>query len=231
MVGLTLVVAAFAVTLLLTAFSGSDTTRVSVTQPAPATRLVPSGPPAPQVVAVQGNLRLQLPVSQQALTAIGYHSATGGALRLDPLGRRVNETFLSRVARKLFGGGTSGLRWYQLSGKGTDVLVVGAAPGTDVYSPVDGTVVGITDHVINGRVFGVRVDVQPSTAPSLVVSLTNVRPDPALTVGSSVAALVSKLGTIVDVSRVERQSLARFTQDAGNHVSVEVHPTATLAIP
>jgi hypothetical protein len=229
-VGLTLVAAAFGVTLLLTAFSGSDTVPVSTTQPAPATRLVPAGPPAPQVVAVQGNLRLQLPVSQQAVTAIGYHAGTGGALQLNPLGRRVNEGFLSRLARKVVGGGTSGLRWYQLSGGGTDVLVVGAAPGTDVYSPVDGTVVGITEHVINGKVFGVRVDVQPSTAPSLVVSLTNVRPDPALTVGSSVAALASKLGTIVDVSRVERQSLARFTQDAGNHVSVEVHPTATLSI-
>jgi hypothetical protein len=230
LIGLTLVGVAFGATLLLTAFSGSDTVPVSTTQPAPATRLVPAGPPAPQVVAVEGNLRLQLPVSQQAVTAIGYHEGNSGALQLDPLGRRMNEGFLARVARKLFGGGASGLRWYQLSGGRTDVLVVGAAPGTDVYSPVDGTVVGITEHVINGKVFGVRVDVQPSSAPSLVVSLTNVRPDPALTVGSSVAALVSKLGPVVDVSRVERQSLARFTQDAGNHVSVEVHPTATLAI-
>jgi hypothetical protein len=230
-VGLTLVGAAFAVTLLLTAFSGSDTVPVSVTQPAPAARLVPAGRPDPQVVAVQGTLRLQLPVAQQALTAVGYHPGTDGALALDPLGRRANEGLLARIARKLVGGGGTGLGWYQLSGRGTDVLVVGAAPGTDAYSPVDGKVVGITEQVINGDVFGARIDVQPSNAPSLVVSLTNLRPDPALTVGSSVAAAVSKLGTIVDVSRVERQSLARFTQDAGNHVSVEVHPTATLAIP
>ncbi len=224
---LTLVAAAFGATFLLTAFSGSDTVAVSVTQPAPAARLLPAGPPAPQVVAVQATLRLQLPVSQQAVTAIGYHE-DDGALALDPLGRRANERFLARLARKLFGGGADGLRWYQLSGSATDVLDVGAAPGTDVYSPVDGTVVGITDHVLNGRAYGVRIDVQPATAPSVVVSLTNLRADPALTVGSSVAAARSKLGTIVDLSRVERQSLARYTQDAGNHVSVEVHPTATL---
>jgi hypothetical protein len=228
--GLTVFGAIFAATLLLTAFAGNDTVTVSVTEPAPATRLVPSGPPSPQVVAVQGTLRLQLPVSQQALTALGYHEGSAGALALRPLGERVNHGFLSRIARRLFGGGANELRWYQLSGSATQVLNVGAAPGTDVYSPVDGTVVGISDHVLNGRKYGVRVDVQPSSAPSLVVSLSNLRPDPALTVGSSIAAGTSKIGTILDLSRVERQSLARYTQDSGNHVAVEVHAAATLAI-
>ena len=228
--GLTVVAAILTATLTLTAFSGNGTVQVAVTQPAPATRLLPSGPPSPQVVAVQGSLRLQLPVAQDALTALGYHEGTDGALGLKPIGSRVNHGFLSRLARKLFGGDAGSLRWYQLSGSSTQVLNVGAAPGTDVYSPVDGTVVGITENVLNGRVYGVRVDVQPSSAPSLVVSLSNIRPDPALTVGSSVAAATSKIGTILDLSRVVRQSLARYTQDAGNHVAVSVHAAATLAI-
>jgi hypothetical protein len=46
-----------------------------------------------------------------------------------------------------------------------------------------------------------------------------------------VAAARSKIGTVLDFSGVERQALARYTQDAGNHVSVEVHPAATLALP
>ena len=50
------------------------------------------------------------------------------------------------------------------------------------------------------------------------------------TVGAAVTASSSKVGTVMDFSRVERQSLARYTQDAGNHVSVEVHPAATLSI-
>lgn len=228
---LTVVGSILAATFFLTAFAGGDTVPVSVTTPAPAQRLVPAGPPSPQVVAVQGALRLQLPISQESLTALGYHSGTDGALTLAPLGRRVNQGLLSRLARRIVGGDTSGLRWYQLSGSSTDVLSVGAAPGTDVYAPVDGTVVGITERVINGRAFGVRVDLQPSTAPSLVVSLGNLRADPALTVGSSVTSATSKIGTVLDLSRVERQSLARYTQDAGTHVSLEVHAAATLAIP
>ena len=81
------------------------------------------------------------------------------------------------------------------------------------------------------RSFGARIDVQPTNEPALVVRLTHLRPDPALTVGSSVAAAISKIGTIIDFSTVERQALARYTQDAGNHVSIELHRPATLAIP
>ena len=40
----------------------------------------------------------------------------------------------------------------------------------------------------------------------------------------------SKLGSVVDFSRAERQALARYTNDSGNHVVVEVHPSATLAV-
>ena len=203
------------------------------TQPAPAIRLLPAGPPAPLVVARQGSLRLQLPIEQSRVTAIGYHASSDGALELEPLGRRGNDGLFSRLARRVFGGGEGTLVWYQLAGgdgPATSTLDVGAAPGTDVYSPVDGMVVGITEYVINGRKHGVRIDIRPTSAPSVVVSLTHLRPDPALTIGKSVAAGSSRLGTLLDFSRVERQALARYTQDAGNHVAIEVHPAATLAL-
>ena len=107
------------------------------------------------------------------MTAIGYHAAGDGALALDPVGRQANEGLLSRVARRLFGGGSEGLRYYQLGGAegpSTAALDVGAAPGTDVYSPVDGTIVGITTSMLRGKVFGARIDVQPANEPALVVS-------------------------------------------------------------
>ena len=210
------------ITLLLTAFgSGSPSTQVTST-PAPADRLLPSGPPRPQVVALRGSLRLQLPIDQSRVTA------------LDPIGRQANEGLVSRVARRLFGGNEGGLTYYTLggeSGADTSALDVGAPPGTDVYSPVDGTIVGITPYVVSEQELGKQIDIQPAAAPSYVVTLTHLRPDPALTVGSMVAAARSKIGTVLDFSRVERQALARYTQDAGNHVSVEVHPAATLALP
>ena len=55
-------------------------------------------------------------------------------------------------------------------------------------------------------------------------------------VDSDVRVLQARVGrhplvTLLDFSAVEQQSLARFTQDAGNHVSLEIHPAATLALP
>ena len=108
---------------------------------------------------------------------------------------------------------------------------MGAPSGTDVYAPVDGTVVGIASVVLNGRTYGQRIDIQPTVAPSLVVSLSQIAVDPSLVVGASVTASGSKLGRVLDFSKVERQALARYTNDAGNHVLLEVHTAATLQVP
>ena len=118
----------------------------------------------------------------------------------------------------------------QLPSVTTSALHVGAPAGTDVYSPVDGTVVAIADVKLSGRTFGSRIDIQPTGAPSLVVSITHVRVDPALVVGAPVTAAGSKLGSVVDFSHAERQALARYTNDSGNHVVVEVHTAATLSL-
>ena len=223
-----------AVTLALTAFgTGPSQPVAAVVATAPA-RLLPPGPPAPQVVALRGPLRIQLPVAQSRVTAVGYHGAGDGALPLQPVGRLGNPGLLGRLAERVLGRERGTPVYYQLSGgegPATSALDVGAAPGTDVFSPVYGIVVGITDFVLNGKRYGVRLDLHPARAPSLVVSLTRLRLDPALTVGSSVIAGRSKVGTLLDLSRVERQALARYTQDAGNHVSVEVRPAAALALP
>jgi hypothetical protein len=229
--GLGLLASVLVATALLTAF-GSGSSRTVQGVLAPSKRLLPSGPPKPQIVAFQGALRIQLPIAKSQMTAIGYH-AVEGALAFEPLGRQGNEGLFSRLARRLFGGGGGGLVWYQLAGgKGspTAALDVGAAPGTDVFSPVDGTVVGLTDYVVNNRTLGVRVDIRPASAPSVLVSLTRLRPDPALTVGSSVAAATSRLGTVLDFSTVERQALARYTRDAGNHVTLTVLPAGALGL-
>jgi hypothetical protein len=218
-------------TLFVTAFGQGATREASQALPGPASRLLPVGPPTPLTVALHGGLRIQLPIAQNRVTAIGYHSSGEGALPLSPLGRQGNEGALSRLAHKIFGGGHGGFVYYQLSGGETAVLDVGAIPGTDVYAPVDGTVVGISDYIINGQAYGSRIDIQPSAAPSLVVSITHLNPDPALTVGSTIAASSTKVGRVIDLSGVEKQALSKYTQDAGNHVSIELRPAATLTLP
>lgn len=230
---LALLAIALIVTLSLTAFGGGPAAVPSAQQPVPASRLLPAGPPAPLVVATQGALRLQLPIARPQVTAIGYHGAGDQALPLAPLGRQGNQGFLTRLVHRLFGGGGGGLTYYSLdggTGASTGELDVGAAPGTDVYSPVDGTIVGLTPYVLNGKPYGQRIEIQPSDAPSVVVTLTNLNPDPSLTVGSAVASATSRVGTVIGLAKVERQALARFTQDAGDHVAITVQPAASLAL-
>jgi hypothetical protein len=220
-------------TLALTAFNESGAPRVAALAPAPAQRLLPVGSPQPVVIAKLDDLRLQLPIASRAVTAIGYYGAGEGAIALQPVGRQANEGLLARLGHKLFGGGGHGPAWYQIGGgRGphTSGLDVGAAPGTAVYSPVDGRVVGLTPYIIDGRKYGERIDIQPARAPSVVVSLTHVSALGSLSVGSTVAAALTPLATVIDLSGVERESLAHYTNDSGNHVAIEVRPAATLAL-
>jgi hypothetical protein len=220
------------VTLVMSAFGGSAT---PTPQPAPASasRLLPAGPPQPELVGRIGSLHLRMPISQSRVTAIGYQGGSTGALAIDPLGTQRNQGILRRVVHAVFGDSSAGPGWYQLpggQGPSTSSLQVGAAAGTDVYSPVDGSVLSISNVVLNGRLYGSTIDVQPAGTPSLIVSISHVRVDPSLVVGSPLTAGGSKVGSIVDFSSAEKQSLARYTNDSGNHVVIEVHPAATPAL-
>ena len=220
------------VTLSLSAFGGSGAP-AQAPAPASASRLLPAGPPQPEILARLGTLHLQLPVSQSRVTAIGYQGGSDGSLALAPVGTQANEGVLKRVVRSVFGGSNGKPRWYQLPGgvgPSTSAIDIGAPAGTDVYSPVDGTIVAIDDVVLNAAAYGSRIDIQPAGAPSLVVAVSHVRVDPSLVIGSPVTSGSSKLGSIVDFTHAERQALARYTNDSGNHVVVEVHPSATLAL-
>jgi murein DD-endopeptidase MepM/ murein hydrolase activator NlpD len=221
------------VTLALTAFGGSRSDRIAGLAPAPADRLLPTGSPQPVVIATLGALRLTPPVAVRRITAIGFHGGGGGALALEPVGRQGNEGLLARLGHRLFGDSRRGPVWYQLGGgegPRTSGLDVGAAPGTAVYSPVDGRIVGLAPWIVDGRQYGNRIDVQPARSPSVVVSLTHVTAEPSLAVGATVTAAQTRLGAVTRLSQVETQSLARYTNDAGDHVAIEVHPAATLAL-
>jgi len=222
------------VALLLTAFGRGGESTITITGPAPASRLLPAGPPRPQIVATYESLRIQLPVNQSRVTALGYHASGTLPLALEPVGTQANAGLAERLFRRLFGSSGSEVRYYMLDGgvgAETGSLDVGAPVDTDVYAPVDGSVIAITDNVVNGKIYGVRIHIQPSGSPGVVVSLSNLRADPALSVGSTVSSGTSKIGRVIDLSDVERAGLARYTQDNGQHVHIEVQPATALTSP
>lgn len=191
------------------------------------------GPPDPIVVARAGALPLNLPVVPGSVTAIGYHAAPN-AVALSPEGRQVNEGLLARFFHRIAGSGGSGLNYYELSGgvgTGFGALDIGAAPDTDVYAPVDGKVVQIVPYLINGYARGVQLDIRPDTDATVIVSMTRIAADPTLAIGKPLRAGVTRVGGIIDFSKLQKQKLAQYTQDAGNHVTIEVHPAAISVVP
>lgn len=222
---LVLLAAVFVVALALVAFGapGSQPVPLAVTSPASA-----QSKPLPEIVALRGALRLQLPIAQGRVTAIGYSTASDG-LSLMPVGQQANEGAVSRLVHGIFGGGGGNPRWYQLGDGGTNALDVGALAGTDVYAPVDGIVAAIRPFIVMGQQYGVEIDIQPQSSPSLVVAVTQLTPDPKLTVGSAVVSGATKLGAVVDLASIEQQALAQYTNDGGNHVTIEVRATPAVA--
>lgn len=218
----------FLVAIALTAFGGT-TTPTSAIVPRQSQATLAQMRPTTEIVAQRGQVRLQLPISQSRLTAIGYHSTGDGALSLHPVGHQANEGLVQRIVHGIFGGGGGSPKWYQLAGGGTSALDVGAPIGSDVYSPVDGSVVAIRPFVIQGKAYGSEIDIQPQNAPSVVAVVTQLVADPALTVGTPVVSGATKLGRVADLAAVEQQALSRYTNDAGNHVTIELRAAPVLA--
>jgi hypothetical protein len=220
--------AVFLVAIALTAF-GSTTTPTSAIVPEKSLATVAQSRPTTEIVAQRGQVRLQLPISQSRLTAIGYHSTGDGALTLQPVGHQANEGLVQRVVHGIFGGGGGSPKWYQLAGGGTSALDVGAPVGSDVYSPLDGTVVAIRPFIIQGKTYGSEIDIQPQNSPSVIAAVTQLIADPALTVGTPVVSGATKLGRVADLAAVEHQALSSYTNDAGNHVTIELRSAPVLA--
>ena len=216
----------FVVALALVAFGGQASR-----PPAPLDTALTTAQsrPSPEIVALHGPVQLQLPVAQALVTAIGY-SAASDALALTPYGHQANEGLVARVVHGIFGGGGGNPPWYQLGGGGTNALDVGAVSGTDVYAPVDGVVAAIRPFIVMGKQYGSEIDIQPQSAPSLIVAVSQLKADPALTVGSAVVSGATKLGSVVNLASVEQQALAKYTNDGGNHVTIEIRAAPVVTV-
>jgi len=221
-------VVVLAAALYLHSRSGATDTRGIA--PLDASAVAPNvAPDPPETLATVSVLPLELPVSQGRVTAIVYH-ATGNttALPLTPAGKQQNAGFFARLSDRLFGSGSSSGPAYYIDGGGsgpdTSSVDVGAPAGTSVYSPVDGVVVSVQPYVLNGAVRGSIVQIRPSDLAAVIVTVGNLSRHLDVDVGTPVQASVTRLGTIVDLSKLIQQTVSKYTSDAGNHVSLQVSP-------
>jgi murein DD-endopeptidase MepM/ murein hydrolase activator NlpD len=196
---------------------GSDASPVAVSptravaDPIPAAGLAPEKLPEDVTVATADGVDVKLPVPRRSITAVAYHAVeTPSAVPLDPQGG-VDYQIAPRRGRP---------------GSETAAVDIGAPAGTTVYSPVDGVVVSVVDpYVVLGKPAGYALLVSPSRAAGLLVRITHLddpRADDRPPVGKALRAGRTVIGRVADLSGIAQQELAQFTNDAGNHVHVEV---------
>jgi hypothetical protein len=215
--------------------SGSGSAPTPALANPPQVALAPDGPPQLESLATAPNgLALDVPVTQRRITAIVYHGVgSNGSIPLTPSGHQRNAGLLTKLGNLVTGGSqASGPSYYVDSdalGSPTGSVDVGAVAGTAVYSPVDGRVVSIRPYVINGHAWGSMLQIQPSSAPALLVTVMNAQRAPSIQVGTIVSAAATRLGSVADLSKAMSQDVAKFTSDSGNHVHIEVSPAPAAA--
>ena len=106
-------------------------------------------------------------------------------------------------------------------GPETGSVDIGAMAGTSVYSP--GRRPGRLRAALRDQRQDLRQrDSDPAVdRPTLILTITNVKRSKAIVVGKPVTAAETELGTVIDLSTVLTQELAKYTSDAGNHVHIE----------
>jgi hypothetical protein len=213
---------------------GTPTTTPALANP-PRSELAPAGPPHLEALAsAPDGLVLDMPIAQGRITAVVYHGVGNPeALPLTPNGHQLNAGLLASIGNLLAGAGSQGPGYYITSGGSgggdTGSVDVGAVAGTNVYSPVDGRIVSMRPYIINGKAWGSVIQIQPASAPAVILTITNIHPARSLTVGATVGAATSRLGTVADLSKAVQQVVANFTSDAGNHVHIEASQAPATA--
>ncbi len=185
------------------------------------------------VVATVGEVEILLPVALEDTTAVGYHAADrSDSVAFSPQGERASGGGLTQKLADLFKGG-GGLAYY-LMGQGDDAgatgaLDVGAVPGAEVFSPVDGKVVAIEHTVIAGKYKDVQLQIRVADDPTLLLIVSHLA-EPAVDLGDTVTHGDTLLGSVRGYPAGVTQELSRFTSDAGDHVQfVALRVTSGIA--
>ena len=134
-----------------------------------ARRSAPAGgQPRPQVVALYGSLRLQLPSTRAASPRSGTTPSVAGRSRSTRSAARPTKGCFTRMARRLFGGGRTDSSYYLLGGgRGPEHGGARRGRGPGHGRLLAGGRDGRRHHpsMLRGKVFGARIDIQPTNEP------------------------------------------------------------------
>lgn len=177
------------------------------------------------VVATAGDVEILLPVAVASTTAIGFHPVDNPeSVAFEPVGERVGGGGLAQRLADVFAG-SGELPYYLMEGDGSEGssqtagLDVGAVPGAEVFSPVDGKVVSVRQMTVQGGNPDVEIQIQAADDPSLLLVVSHIA-RPGVHAGETVTRGESLLGRVRAYPDSIEQQLSRYTSDAGDHVQM-----------
>ena len=111
----------------------------------------------------------------------------------------------------------------------TAALDVGAVPGADVFSPIQGKVLTVRTMEILGKYRDVEIDIQAADDPSLLITVSHIMA-PEVEPGDTLQQGDTLLGRVRAFPSEIEQDLSRYTSDAGDHVQlVAIRVTPEIA--
>lgn len=182
------------------------------------------------------SLHLYLPVSPDALTEIGYHQASGtaalnmtsllpdadmvaaeenqGTGRQDAAGKEAGPTVLAGEVLRMWRSNRSG--------PPDTAIDVGAPPGTPVYAPVTGEVIGVRAYRLYDKYDDYEIHIQPTGWPEVDVVMIHVE-NVSVEVGDHVIGGVTSVAGVRLLSDRVTHQISAFTKDGGDHVHVQLN--------
>lgn len=188
------------------------------------------------IFASYHDLSFRAPVPLAALTEVLFHQASytyalnlATPMPLADIGAAANKVGTNRDISAQAEGDDAVLVGSALqvwrsgrSGKPDTAVDVGAAAGTDVYSPLSGTVVKVRQYLLYGKYDDFEIHIQPTGHPELDLVLIHVD-GVTVTPGTKVTAGVTKVGTVRLLSDRLNDQLADYTPATGDHVHVQLN--------
>lgn len=189
--------------------AGAEAPAGQLASPVPPAGIGEAPVTARVLLARAGQVEVVLPVPAKQVTAVLFHAvAEPGAIDMQPASGVPHEVLADD-------GGPPG----------TSGVDVGAPAGTTVYSPVDGVITAVIPNRIGGRPEGLAMVITPAGVPDAAVRVSHLEPGPdgaVPRVGTAVGAGRTVLGRVRDLSRAATFEIARYTNDAGNNVQVDM---------
>lgn len=195
----------------------------------------PATPGPTPIFARYKKLTLRLPVPAKSLTEVGFHQAsysyalpmktplpdaklsqagdhhgTGRQKSLQPTGP--DAVLIGKVLRM----------WRPRPGRPDTAADVGAKPGTDVFSPVTGTVVKVKRYKLYGKWDDYEIHIQPDGFTNLDIVMIHVK-NVSCAPGDRVQAGETRVAAVRKLSDKFYDQLASYTKGGGDHVHLQVN--------